>query len=92
MYAAMYQQHPEIRACLTDGLRFANLGGVIGSVEALNHGATWILEHCPDARCTHGGEWPNEQACLRRFVLEGLDQDSSKPHVVCGTSCLPRGM
>lgn len=63
---------------MPDGLRFANLAGIIGSVEALNRMATWILKQCPDARCTHGEQWPNEQVCLHRLVLEGLHQGSGK--------------
>lgn len=87
----MYQSHPEIRApsCLTKGLRFANLGGIIGSLEALNGMATWILEHYPKALCIPDDKWPNDQACLHRYVMEGLPRDSGKPHLDCGRIFMP---
>jgi hypothetical protein len=90
-YLDLFNAYPSIRTprCLANDLRFANLGGVIGTPAALHDMADWVLTHYPDAKCILGEPWANDQACLHRFVLEGMDRTSGSPHLDCGRIFFP---
>lgn len=51
--------------------------------------ADWVLARYPDGVCTPSEPWPNDQACLHHYVLEGLDRTGTAPHLDCGHIFFP---